>query len=111
MLVKRFAELSTEQIMVITGIPLDNLRHTRAFKEILSEGMQKGRQEGQRQEAAALTLRQLDRRCGPLLPATRAATRAAIEALELPQLESLAEELLDFGGAADLLRWLELQQG
>ena len=103
MLVERFAELSTEQIMVITGIPLDDLRHTRAFQEILSEG----RQEGQRQEASALTLRQLDRRCGPLLPATR----AAIEALELPQLETLAEELLDFGGAADLLRWLELQQG
>jgi predicted transposase YdaD len=93
--------------MVITGIPLDHLRHTRALQEILSEGMQKGRQEGQRQEAAALTLRLLERRCGPLLPATR----AAIEALELPQLESLAEELLDFSGAADLLRWLELQQG
>lgn len=101
--------------MVITGIPLDHLRHTRAFQEILSEGQYKGRQEGlqeglqkgQRQEAAALTLRQLDRRCGPLLPATR----AAIKALELSQLESLAEELLDFSGAADLLRWLELQQG
>ncbi len=103
MLVERFAELSTEQIMVITGIPLDDLRHTRAFQEILSEG----RQEGQRQEAAALTLRLLERRCGPLLPATR----AAIEALELAQLETLAEELLDFSGAADLLRWLELQQG
>jgi predicted transposase YdaD len=103
MLVERFAELSTEQIMVITGIPLDDLRHTRAFQEIHSEG----RQEGKRQEAAALTLRQLERRCGPLLPATR----AAIEALELVKLETLAEELLDFTGAADLLRWLELQQG
>jgi predicted transposase YdaD len=103
MLVERFAELSTEQIMVITGIPLDDLRHTRAFQEIHSEG----RQEGKRQEAAALTLRQLERRCGPLLPATR----VAIEALELAQLETLAEELLDFSGAADLLRWLELQQG
>jgi predicted transposase YdaD len=115
MLVERFAELSTEQIMVITGIPLDDLRHTRAFQEIHSEGrqegrqegLQEGRQEGQRQEAAALTLRLLERRCGPLLPATR----AAIEALELAQLETLAEELLDFSGAADLLRWLELQQG
>ena len=97
--------------MVIPGIPLDDLRHTRAFQEILSEGQQEGleegRKEGQRQEAAALTLRLLERRCGPLLPATR----AAIEALELVQLETLAEELLDFSGAADLLRWLELQQG
>jgi hypothetical protein len=31
--------------------------------------------------------------------------------LELAQLETLAEELLDFSGAAALLRWLELQQG
>ncbi|HBH72233.1 MAG TPA: hypothetical protein DDY43_02035 [Synechococcales bacterium UBA10510] len=50
-------------------------------------------------------MRQLDRRCGPLLPANR----AAIEALELVKLETLAEELLDFSGAADLLRWLDLQ--
>jgi predicted transposase YdaD len=99
--------------MVITSIPIDHLRHTRAFQEIHSEGMQKGlqeglhkgRQEGQRQEASALTLRQLDRRCGPLLPATR----AAIEALNLVWLETLAEELLDFSGTADLLRWLDLQ--
>ncbi len=27
--------------MVITGIPLDHLRHTRAFQEIHNEGMQK----------------------------------------------------------------------
>ncbi len=93
----------TDPLLALLTIPLDDLRHTRAFQEILSEG----RQEGQRQEAAALTLRLLERRCGPLLPATR----AAIEALELVQLETLAEELLDFSGAADLLRWLELQQG
>lgn len=91
----------TDPLLALLTIPLDDLRHTRAFQEILSEG----RQEGQRQEAAALTLRLLERRCGPLLPATR----AAIEALELVQLETLAEELLDFSGAADLLRWLELQ--
>jgi predicted transposase YdaD len=91
----------TDPLLALLTIPLDDLRHTRAFQEILSEG----RQEGQRQEASALTLRLLERRCGPLLPATR----AAIEALELPQLETLAEELLDFSGTADLLRWLELQ--
>ena len=95
----------TDPLLALLTIPLDDLRHTRAFQEILSEGMQKGLQKGQRQEAAALTLRLLERRCGPLLPATR----AAIEALELVQLETLAEELLDFSGAADLLRWLELQ--
>jgi hypothetical protein len=33
------------------------------------------------------------------------------ELLELVQLETLAEELLDFSGTADPLRWLELQQG
>ena len=45
-----------------------------------------GRKEGRRDEAAAVTLRQLNRRCGPLSEATT----AQIQALPLEQLESLA---------------------
>jgi hypothetical protein len=41
---------------------LDELRHTRAAQEWLAEG--------RRDEAAAMTLRQLNRRCGPLSEAT-----------------------------------------
>jgi len=85
--------------MRIVGIPSSNLRHTRAAQEWIEEG----RQEGE----AAVTLRQLNRRCGPL----SAATTARIQALPLPQLEALAEALLDFSGPADLSAWLQQHAG
>jgi len=49
-----------------------------------------------------LTLRQLNRRCGPLSETTT----AQIQALPVEQLESLADALLDFQGPADLAAWL-----
>jgi len=88
--------------MVIAGIPHEELRHTRAAQEWLAEARQEGRQEGRQQEAAAVTLRQLTRRCGPLSEATT----ARIQSLPLEQLKSLAEALLDFQGADDLAAWL-----
>ena len=84
--------------MVIAGIPHEELRHTRAAQEWLAEGRQEGRQEGE----AAVTLRQLNLRCGPLSETTT----AQIQALPLDQLESLADALLDFQGPADLSAWL-----
>jgi predicted transposase YdaD len=70
------------------------------------EGEAKGRQEGEakgRQEGeAAVTLRLLNRRCGPLT----GATTAQIQALPVDQLEALADALLDFTGPADLAAWL-----
>jgi predicted transposase YdaD len=105
--------------MVIAGIPTDQLLHTRAAQDLLDRGRQegeaRGRQEGEAQgEArgralgeATVTLRQLNRRCGPLIDATT----ARIQALPLEQLESLAEALLDFSGPADLAAWLEEHKG
>ena len=84
--------------MVIAGIPREEIRHTRAVQDWLAEGRQEGRQEGE----AAVTLRLLTRRCGPLSEATT----ARIQSLPLEQLESLAEALLDFQGADDLAAWL-----
>ena len=62
--------------MVIAGIPREEIRHPRAVQDWLAEGRQEGiqgrqegRQEGReegRQEEAAVTLRHLNRRCGPL---------------------------------------------
>lgn len=98
MLVQRFPQLSEEQIMVIAGIPREEIRHTRAVQDWLAEGRQEGRQEGE----AAVTLRQLNRRCGPLT----GATTAQIQALPLEKLEGLADALLDFQGPADLAAWL-----
>ena len=57
--------------------------------------------------AAAVALRQLNRRCGPLSEATS----ARIQALPLQQLESVAEALLDFTGPADLASWLAAHAG
>lgn len=84
--------------MVIAGIPMEELRHTRAAQDWLAAG----RQEGRRDEAAGMTLRLLNRRCGPLSEATT----AEIQALPLEQLEALADALLDFKGPADLAAWL-----
>jgi predicted transposase YdaD len=106
LLVQRFPELTEEQIMVIAGIPREEIRHTRAVQDWLAEGrqegLQEGRQEGRQEGEAAVTLRQLARRCGPLSEATT----ARIQSLPLEQLESLAEALLDFQGADDLTTWL-----
>ena len=119
MLVKRFPTLTREEIMVIAGIPAKDLRHTRAAQQWIEEGrqegLQEGRQEGEAQgeargraaEAASVTLRQLNRRCGPL----SGATTARIQALPLAQLESLADALLDFSGPADLAAWLAQHGG
>lgn len=98
MLMQRYPELSREEIMVIAGIPHEELRHTRAAQEWLAEGRQEGRQD----EAAAMTLRLLNRRCGFLSEATT----GQIQALQLDQLEALADALLDFQGPTDLTSWL-----
>ena len=96
--------------MVIAGIPREVIRHTRAVQDWLAEGRQEGRQEGEAcgeargeaREAAKMTIRLLNRRCGPLAETTT----AQIQALPLEQLESLADALLDFQGPADLAAWL-----
>ena len=96
--------------MVIAGIPREEIRHTRAVQDWLAEGRQEGRQEGlqeglqegKAQEAAKMTLRQLNRRCGSLSETTT----AQIQALPVEKLEALADALLDFQGPADLAAWL-----
>jgi predicted transposase YdaD len=106
------------------GITIDDFTSSAIYKEIfgqgrsegLQEGLQEGRlevrdagmREGRQAEAAALALRQLQRRFGALLPA---AQQAQIQALPLAQLEALAEALLDFQGTADLAAWLRGEGG
>ena len=76
------------------GITLEEFTQSRAYREIFGQG--------EARVEAKVTLRQLNRRCGPL----SAATTAQIQALPLEQLEALAEALLDFTGPADLSAWL-----
>ncbi|UZQ54495.1 DUF4351 domain-containing protein [Trichothermofontia sichuanensis B231] len=62
-------------------------------------GIEKGRQEGRQEEGRSLILRLLTRRIGNLPPALA----AQVQTLSLPQLEALAEALLDFTELADLM--------
>ncbi len=95
----RLSQLSREEILMIVGLPLQELRHTRAVQEILEEG--------RRDEANALAIRLLMRRFGNL----DQATRESLSALPLLRLEQLAEDLLDFTGPGDLQAWLTANQG
>ncbi len=107
---ERFPHLTREEIMALINLPTDHLRDTRFGRELIEEGRlegeARGRLEGEARgrtaEAAAVALRQLNRRCGTL---SEAAT-AHILALPLQQLEVLTEALLDFSGPADLAAWL-----
>lgn len=101
MLFERFPKLSKEEILMIAGLPLQELRHTRAVQEILEEGRQEGLQAGRQQEAAALAIRQLSRRFGSL----NEGSRERLSSLTLQQLEQLAEDLLDFTEPGDLQAW------
>ncbi|MCS5699644.1 DUF4351 domain-containing protein, partial [Cyanobium sp. FGCU-52] len=65
-------------------------------------GLEQGLEEGRQSEAAALLVRQLERRCGPLSHAQR----ARIRSLPLDRLEQLGDAVLDFRGQADLIAWL-----
>ena len=104
---ERFPKLSREEILMIAGLPLQELRHTRAVQEILEEGRKEGREEGleagRQQEAAALAIRQLSRRFGSL----HEGSRERLSSLPLQQLEQLAEDLLDFTEPADLQAWFD----
>ena len=102
-LLERLPLLTREDLMEIATIPAKDLRHTRVAQEWIEEG----RLEGEAQGEAKVTLRLLNRRCGPLSEVTT----ARIQALPLQQLEALAEALLDFSGPADLATWLAEHAG
>ena len=98
-LLTRFNDRPISEICAMGGLTLDDFTSSRAYREIYREGEAAGEARGE----ASVTLRQLNRRCGPL----SASTTTRIQALPLPRLELLAEALLDFTGPADLQAWLE----
>ena len=68
------------------------------YQDILQKGLQQGE--------LAVVVRQLTRRLGTIPPEVR----NLIQALPLPQLENLAEALLDFTNVNDLVAWLEAEK-
>ncbi len=121
-LLSRFNGRSITEICAMGGITLDDFTNSVAYKEIFGrgleegqhkgreegrlEGLQTGRLEGRQAEAAAMALRLLQRRCGPLTPEQA----ARIQSLPLADLEALADAFLDFQGPADLTAWLAQRQ-
>lgn len=71
----------------------------------IEKGIEKGIGQGRYEEASILISKQLTRRFGPLTESLD----TQLKKLTLPQLERLAEDLLDFGGFADLDKWLANQ--
>jgi len=53
MLSERFPSLTPEEIMVIAGIPTDQLLHTRAAQDLLDRGRQEGEARGEDRGRAA----------------------------------------------------------
>jgi hypothetical protein len=97
-LMARFTTRPIPEICAMGGITLEDFTQSVAYKEIFGLGEEQGLKTGELE----ITLRQLRRRCG----AITASQDARIRALPLPQLEALAEALLDFQGTDDLEAWL-----
>jgi hypothetical protein len=69
----------------------------------METGIQQGLQRGRQEQTLALIMRQLTRKIGTVEPEWQ----ERISGLSLAQLEDLAEALLDFSNADDLLAWLD----
>ena len=101
-LLARFTTRPIPEICAMGGITLEDFTQSVAYREIFGLGEQRGREQGLKTGELEITLRLLQRRCGGLTPSQE----ARIRALPLPQLEALAEAMLDFKGADDLVAWL-----
>jgi predicted transposase/invertase (TIGR01784 family) len=111
-LIYKLPHLTREEIQAMLHWPEIDIKQTRVYQDALAEGRQEGRQEGRREaeeeskkREAALVLRLLRRRFGPLAPVQQ----ARIQALSVTDLEALGEALLDFQTVTELTAWLERQ--
>ena len=93
-LVYKLPTLSREEIQAMLELTDTDLKQTRFYQDVFTEGRQ--------EEGTELILHQLQLRCGGLAPTL--AERVAH--LSLSQLKALAGALLEFRGTADLEQWL-----
>jgi predicted transposase/invertase (TIGR01784 family) len=87
-IVYKFSNLSRDEVDAVLGI---ELQQTRVYQEAKADGEQ------------TLVLKQLTRKLGTITPEVR----AQVNSLNIEQLESLGEDLLDFSQMSDLLAWLD----
>jgi predicted transposase YdaD len=95
--------MDTELVAQIIRWDMTVLRESPWYQEILQKGMAEGEQTGVLKGEQSLILRLLTRRLGTL----PASVEAQVQALALPQLETLGEALLDFAQFSDLTDWLQ----
>jgi len=95
---------------ILAGLRFDrNLINQLFREEIMQESViyqdiiQRGEQQGKKQEALQLIMRLLNRRIGNL----NSEIQQRINALSTTQLEDLGEALLDFSSQNDLTTWLD----
>ncbi len=92
------AGLVLEKAVIREILREEIMKESVTYQDILKQGLQQGRQEGE----STLLLRLLQRRFGNV----DEAMRDRICALSIEQLELLGEALLDFTQLTDLERWL-----
>ncbi|BAW97775.1 hypothetical protein NIES970_27360 (plasmid) [[Synechococcus] sp. NIES-970] len=90
----KFPDLTKEMIMQILDVKQMDITQSRFYQEISEEGRQQGE--------ARLVLRLLSKRFGTI----DEAIANQISQLEISELESLGESLLDFQSLDDLIVWL-----
>jgi predicted transposase/invertase (TIGR01784 family) len=107
-MVYKLPRLSREEIQQMMGLSDLDLKQTRFYQDVFAEGetegRQEGRQEGRREEAAAIVLRQINRRFGSISSSLETQIRSQ---LSLDQIEILAEALFDFSELQELEAWLQ----
>ena len=102
-LIYKFPQLSTEEILQMLDLKTADIRETRFYQEVFQQGQQEGFREGQLEGEIYLILRQLVRRFGSL----SAQQEQQVRVLSVEQLEALAVALFDFLEVADFQRWLQ----
>ncbi|MEG4491443.1 Rpn family recombination-promoting nuclease/putative transposase [Microcoleus sp. D3_18_C4] len=117
-LVYKFTNLNRREAEAMLGITLEETRFYREAKEEgleqgIEQGIVQGIVQGREQEGRALILRLLNRRLlNRRVGTLPESITTRIADLSIEQIETLAEELLDFQSIEDLEVWLEnLPQG
>jgi len=102
-LVYKFPQLSREEIKQMIGLQDIELKQTRFYRDVFSEGEQEGLEKGLEKGELAIVLRVLQRRLGPL-PET---LRERLGQLERTRIEALSDIMLDLPSVVELSAWLE----
>jgi predicted transposase/invertase (TIGR01784 family) len=103
----KFKTFSRDEVNAMLGYTLDELKESRAYQEIYTEGREegqkKGLEEGREKGQLSLILMLLNAKFGQLSQSQQ----AQIQSLTTDQLQALGIALLEFTDMADLQRWFD----